>query len=109
MVERITKRLRDSRSPLFELLPIRRISSAIPFGYTVRPHGAPFVVVAFQPRLRQVVESAVLRNVRRREMAVIIDYRQSVGVCVVQTPCGLTGQQEIFMDIRASQFGNLSS
>src|ERR1051326_317585 len=91
MVKRVAERVRYRPSPGEKLLARRRIARAEAFLDAVGSHGAPFIMIAFKPDLEQIREPAVLRDVARREMAVIIEDRFGGRVVVIQTAGGLVG------------------
>ena len=90
--------MRDSACPRVELFRGGGSASAEFFRHSVAAHGAPFVMVTFQPNLKQVVELAVFRNVLRGNMAVIVENRLVFGVFVIKLARGLRAEQKIIVD-----------
>jgi len=88
---------RSSR-PRQELLVRRSVACGIALIHAVGSHGAPFIVIALKPDLKQVGELAVGRNVRGRNMAVVIENRLGFGPIVEEMARGLGGQQKIVVD-----------
>ena len=100
LVERIAQGVRHGASPCEELVVVRRVAGAEALFDAVGPHGAPLVVVALEPDLKQVGKAAVGGNVVGRKMAVVVEDRLSLGVLVEQTLRGFGVQQKIFVDER---------
>jgi hypothetical protein len=63
-----------------------RIARAVALGHSAGAHRAPFVVVAFEPDLEQIREAAIVRDVARRQVAVVIENRLSRREFVVKPP-----------------------
>jgi hypothetical protein len=96
VVERVAHRIGNRLGPLLELLPIGRIlARAILLIDPVGAHGAPFVVVAFEPDLRQVVETVVRSHVLGNQVAMVVDDRHLGRMVVVKTLRSLGLQQEV--------------
>ena len=96
MVERVAHRIGNRLGPLLELLPIGRIlARAILLIDPVGAHGAPFVVVAFEPDLRQVVETVIRSHVLGNQVAMVVDDRHLGRMVVVKTLRSLGLQQEV--------------
>ncbi len=98
MVERIAQGMRHRLRPSLEFLPGRRIAGAETFVHPVRAHRPPFVVVAAEPDLGQIGELMVIRDQRRRQMAVIIVNRLPLGEFVVEFARLGRAEQEIGVD-----------
>ena len=75
VVQRIADQLRQSLRPFLEFLPVCSIAGNIFFVYAVGTHLTPFIMVAAQPYLSDVVEFAVLVDFLRIDVAVIIHDR----------------------------------
>ena len=73
VIERIAQGVGNRCSPRLEFFLRRRIARDASLGNSIRPHRAPLVVIARQPKLGQIRELVVGRDLRRREMIVIID------------------------------------
>ena len=79
VIKRVAHGVRHCFDPFFVLFPVRSIfSRAVFLVNSVGAHRTPFVVVALEPDLPQVVELMVIRNVFRIQMAVVIDNRLSL-------------------------------
>jgi len=57
--------VRDRRRPGLELLEGLGLTGAVALGHTVEAHGAPLVMVPFEPDLEEILELPVLRDVPR--------------------------------------------
>jgi len=98
MVQGIAHGVGDSFGPLFKLFPIGGVlAGAEPFVDAVGTHGPPFVVVAFQPDLSQVVKTPVVGNESRVEVAVVVDDGLRFGVLVVERLRDFVVQQEVIV------------
>ena len=96
MVERVAHGVGNRLGPLLELLPVGGLlAGAVFLVDAVGTHGAPFVVVAFEPDFRQVVETVVLCDIAGNEVAMVVDNRHFGRVLVVEA-LGCRGlQQEV--------------
>src|SRR4029079_10618601 len=79
------------------------------FSHAVGTHRAPFVVVAFKPDFKEVVEPAIFRDVLRRKMAMVVQDRLVFRVGVIQPSGGAGAQEEIFVDEFHNQFFTTSA
>ncbi len=84
MVKRIAERLRDGFGPLLEFLPVRGVAGTETLVHPCGAHRPPFVVVAGQPYSRQILESPVFGDLRRGQMAMVIEDRKRFGISVIQ-------------------------
>ena len=98
VINRIAQRVRDGARPCQELFVRRRISGDVSFGYAVGAHGAPLVVIAFEPDLGKIGEAAVFGDVFRGKMAVVVEDRLRRGVIVIESPGDVGGEQKIFAE-----------
>ena len=98
VIERVAERLGNRLRPFLELLPIRRVAGAVAFVDAGRPHGTPLIVIAVEPGLRDVLEIAVLGDLLRRQVAMVVDDRQIAGVLVIELDRLIGLQQEILGD-----------
>ncbi len=89
MIQRVAQRFRNSLRPLLKLFPIGRVARDEALVHTARSHGAPFVMVAVQPDLREIIEAPILCDVFRREMTVIVNDRKRCRIAMIQLLCGL--------------------
>jgi hypothetical protein len=100
VIQRIAQRGRHGARPGEVFLVRKSVAGALAFRHPVGPHGAPFVVIAFQPDLEKILEAPVFRHILGRQMAMIIQNRLVLGELVIQPPRGLGVEQEIFVDKR---------
>src|SRR6266853_2076498 len=98
MIERVAQRVRHRRRPCFELIQRCRVARAETLGHAVRTHRAPLVVIAFEPDLEEILELPVLRDVARREMAVVIENRLRLGELVIEPPRRVSAEQEVVVN-----------
>ena len=98
VIERIAQRMRHGRGPGLELGKRLGVASAEALGDSVGPHRAPFVVIAFQPNLKEVSELAVFGDVARGEMIVVVEDRLRFSKVVIQSASGFGLQQKVFVD-----------
>ena len=97
VVERIANRLRNGLRPGEELVVIARLAACDQIlGHAVRTHRAPLVVIAREPDLEEILELAVVRNLVRRQMAVIVKDRLLDRVLKVERPRPFSAKEEIF-------------
>ena len=68
------------------------------FGNSVGAHDSPFVVVAFETSLKQILEAAVLRDIGRRKVRVVIQNGLLRSVAVIKLLRRLAMQQEVIVD-----------
>ncbi len=83
MVHRVADCFRESFGKFLELLPVACAARDGVFRHAVRADHAPFVMVAAEPYLGNVVEFAVFRDFLRINMAVVVDDGHVLGVLVV--------------------------
>ena len=96
VVERVAHRIGHRLGPLLELFPVAGIlARAILLIDAVGTHRAPFVMIAFEPDLRQVVEAVVLGDIRGNQVAMVVDDRHLGRMVVVKTLRSLGLQQEV--------------
>src|SRR4051812_12293524 len=98
MVQRIAEGMRDSRGPRLEFLERLGVSGDKPLGHAISPHGAPFVVIAFEPNLEQVVEPAIFCQVARRQVAMVIKNGLLFSELMIKASGGSCLQQKIFVN-----------
>ena len=72
MVERVAKRMRYRARPCEKLIFGVRTAGNDRLRLAIGAHGSPFIVVTFQPYFAEVGELPVDRNLRRREVIVVI-------------------------------------
>ncbi len=99
-VKRVAQRFGNGCGPHQKFVARGRIAGAKSFFDAVRPHRAPFVVVAAQPNFRQIRELAIRCDVTRRQVIVIIEDRFVFRVFVEQLARGVALQQKIVVDER---------
>src|SRR5205823_2747331 len=93
--QRIAQGVRHGGCPGQKLFIRRGIARTKPLGDAIAAHGAPFVVVPFQPDVEQVIESPVFRNVFGGKMRVVVEDGLSFRVTMIEMPGRLALQQEI--------------
>ncbi len=98
MVERIAQGLRDRAGPGEELVVGGCIAGDEVFGGASAAHGTPFVVVAFEPDVKEVGELAVGCDVLRWEMVVVIVNGLIGGVLMVEAALCRGVHEEIVVD-----------
>lgn len=98
MIEGIAEAMRDGGGPGKEFVVGSSVTRAEGFGDTVRAHGAPFVVIAFEPDLEEVAELAIGGDVRGGEMGMEIEDGKRSGKLVVKMFGGGVVEQEIVVD-----------
>src|SRR5208283_6105864 len=95
MVERIAEAMGDGGSPGKEFVVRGSVSSAKGFGDTVGAHGAPLVVIAFEPDLEEVAELAIGGDVRGGKMRMEIEDGERSGKFVVEMAGGGSVEEEV--------------
>ena len=98
VIERVAERVRHGGRPGLELVKWTGAARAKTFRDAVGPHGAPFVVIAFEPDFKQILELAVRRDVARRNVAMVVKNRLGLGVLMVKFAGRFGAQQKIFVD-----------
>ena len=98
VVERVPQRVRNGLGPGEEFLLRGGVAGDEFLGHAVAAHGAPFVMIALEPDLKEVLELAVLRDVARGNMAVVVEDGFRRGVFVIQPAGRLVAEQKIFMN-----------
>ncbi len=96
VVERVAHRIGHRLGPFSNFS--QSVVSSCPCNTSHRPvgaHGAPFVVVAFEPDLRQVVETVIRSHVLGNQVAMVVDDRHLGRMVVVKTLRSLGLQQEV--------------
>jgi hypothetical protein len=73
MVERIAEATGDGGGPGEEFVIAGSVAGAEGFRDTIGPHGAPLVVIAFEPDLKEVAELAIGGDVRGGKMGMKIE------------------------------------
>ena len=97
MVERVTQGVGHRLRPRVELLAVGGVARHKPLIDAVGPHCTPLVMVTREPDLRNVVELAVLGNLLRNQMRVVVDNRLIFCEFVVEFLRGFRFQQEVFI------------
>ena len=98
MIERIAQRMRHGCGPGLKFLEGLGVAGDKALGDAIGAHGAPFVMVAFEPDFEEVVKLAVFRDVARRKMAVIIKDRLFFGKLMIEPSGGSGLQEKIFVN-----------
>ena len=91
MVERIAQGMRDCLGPHTELFERIRVTGAVALIDTVGPHRAPFVMVALEPDLEQILKLSVVGDIVRRQVAVVVEDWFGFRKGVIQPPGSLVG------------------
>src|SRR5262245_4396337 len=98
VIQRVAQRLRNRRSPGPALLDRRDVPRAIALVNTVGAHRPPLVVIALRPDREQALELAILGDVRRRQMVVIVEDRLRFRVLLIKEARRLALKQEILVE-----------
>ena len=88
--------MRYGGRPGIKFLAIGSIAGAQTLGYAVSTHRTPFIVIAFQPDVIQILKPIILRDLLRRQVAVVVKNRLVFRVIVVQAAGKLGIKQKIF-------------
>ena len=84
VIQRIAQCERNRARPRQKFIARIGGASHLRLGHTIGPHRAPLIVVAFKPRFEQIVKATVGRDIRRRQMRVVIEDRFGCSVGVIQ-------------------------
>lgn len=98
MVEGIAETVRDRGSPGEEFVAGGSVTGTERFRDTVGAHGAPFVVIAFQPDLAEVAELAIGGDVGGGKMGMEIENGLESGKFVVEMASGGVVEEKIVVD-----------
>ena len=98
VVHRVAQRVRHRLGELPELLARRGVAGDEALVDAVRAHDAPLVVVGAEPDLGDVLPAFVLRDLRGREVAVVVDDRERLGVAVVKLARAIVREEEVVVD-----------
>jgi hypothetical protein len=98
VIERIAQQERNGTSPGEEFFIRLGVTGHMRFGNSVGAHDSPFVVVAFETSLKQILEAAVLRDIGRRKVRVVIQNGLLRSVAVIKLLRRLAMQQEVIVD-----------
>jgi len=96
VVEGIAQRVGNGSRPGQKFLIGRGIAGNVLFRDAVGPHGSPFIVVPFKPDLEEIGETAILGNIARREMAVVVEDRLRSRKLMIKPTRRVVRQQELF-------------
>ena len=97
VVQGISDCLSKALSPLAEFLIVGSISGDVLFVNSEGTHQTPFIMVAAQPYLSNVVKLTILSDFSGVDMAVIVQNRSVLCVIVEQLLCCFCFQQKIFV------------
>ena len=86
MIHRVAQHLRHCFGECLKFFPVGSVACDEFFVDAVRAHHAPFVMVAAEPNLGDVLPTFVLANLGGVEVAVEVDKRLLFGVFVIQFP-----------------------
>src|SRR5688572_4891833 len=95
VIKGIAQRLGYCLRPREELVVRRRIARAKTFRDAAGAHRAPLVMIAFEPDFEQVREPAIVGDVFRGQMAVIVEDWLALGVGVKQPARGSRLEKEV--------------
>ncbi|MPN00523.1 hypothetical protein SDC9_147718 [bioreactor metagenome] len=77
--------MRNRRRPRVKLLAVGSVAGTQALSDTVSAHRAPFVMVAFQPDVIQILEPVVFGDLLWRQMAMVIEDRLVFRIIMIQT------------------------
>ena len=98
VVERIAQGVRDGACPGEEFVIGICVARDVALGFAIAAEGAPLVVISSEPDFEQVGELAVLGDVLRREVIVVIEDRFAAGEVVVELSGRGCGEEEIVVN-----------
>src|SRR5260370_38392466 len=96
VVEWIAEGMWNCRGPGLKFCEWIGITSAKLFGDAIGTHRAPFVMIAFEPNLGQVIELPILGNFAWRQMAMIIKNRLFLSEGVIKAFRSAILEREVF-------------
>ncbi len=97
VIKRITDKIRHNLRPFHKLVVTRLSAGYIFLGYTVGTHRTPFIVVASEPELRNVLRRVVFINLFRGKVTVPVENRSSFRTLFIYFLCCFCGKQEILV------------
>ena len=97
MVHGVSDGTRQSLGKFLEFLPVRRIARNVLFLHAVGAHHTPFVMVAAQPHLGDVLKPAVLEDLPRADVAVIVDDGHIRRIFMIELLRRGSGKQKILV------------
>ena len=83
MEQRVADCIWNGFGPFLKFFKIGRLTCAVFLVDSIGSHRSPFVMVAVKPDLGQVLKLFVIRNLTRRNMAMIVENRHTGRVLVV--------------------------
>src|SRR5262249_61767358 len=95
VIQGIAQNMWDGARPSEKFFPRLSIARAIALRHAMGAHGAPLVMVAFQPDLKQIRELSIARDVTRRQMTVIVEDRLLSCIMPVQMTSRLVLKKKI--------------
>ena len=95
VIQRISDQIRNDLRPRLELFIRRRASCDLFFRYAPRTFCAPFVMVAAEPQLREIIEFFVFVDFLGTQMVVIVDNRHLFHMLVIQLFRRIGSEQKI--------------
>ena len=98
VVKGIAKSVGNGAGPCQEFVKVGSVAGAEVFGHSIGTHGAPLVVIAFEPDLEQIIEAAIFGDVFRPKVTVVIDDGLGFGVIVVELLSFPGMEKKIFVD-----------
>lgn len=97
MVHGVSDSTRQSLGKFLEFLPVRRVARNVLFLHAVGAHHTPFVMVAAQPHLGDVLKPAVLEDLPRADVAVIVDDGHIRRIFMIELLRRGSGKQKILV------------
>ena len=97
VIEGISDGKAQGLRPFLELLPIVGVPGDEALVHAGRAHQAPFVVIAAQPDLGDVLKAPILPDLLRVQVTVKIDDLLGRCIVAVQMLCRLGGEQKVFV------------
>ena len=89
----------DTRLPRYRPFWNRMAAARLPLlAHSGGPHRAPFVMVSAKPELRDVFPAPVVGDLRRVEVAMVIDEGLVLRKTVVEAPGGLRLEEKVVVD-----------
>src|SRR5882757_414024 len=83
VIERVAKSKRHGASPRKKFLIGGGVAGTVTFRHPTGPHGSPFVMIAFQPDLGEILKLAIFGDIAGRQVGMIVKDRLASGIVVV--------------------------
>ena len=98
VVQRVAQRMGHRRGKRKKLFLWITVASHKALVHSIGPHRPPLVVVVIDPHIKQVSKLAVVRNVCRRQVVVVVDDRLIRSEAVIELNRCLVGQNKIVVN-----------